>query len=52
MEVCEDPLLEAASSGQCSSSSESALSEADEGELGAMNGDKFSFGAMTLRNSL
>ncbi len=52
MEVCDDPLLEAASSGQCLSASEIALDESDEGELGAANGYKFSRGAITLRNSL
>jgi hypothetical protein len=52
MEVCDDPLLEAMSSGQCSSGSEIALYESDEGELGAANGYKFCRGAMTLRNSL
>jgi hypothetical protein len=51
IEVCDDPLLEAASSGQSSSGSEIALYEPDEGELGA-DGCKFSLGAMTLRNSL
>ena len=44
--LCNDPLLETASSGQCSSGSEIALYE------GAANGHKFSLGAMTLRNSL
>lgn len=52
MEVCDDPLLEAASSGQCSSGSEIALHEPDEGVLGAANASKFFLGAMTLRNSL
>jgi hypothetical protein len=52
MEVCGDPLLEAASSCQFSSGSEIALYESDEGELGAANGNKLSRGAMTLRNSL
>jgi hypothetical protein len=52
MEVSDDSLLETASSSQCSSGSESALCEPDEGESGIANGYKFSFGVMTLRNSL
>lgn len=50
MEVCGDLLLEAESSGQCSSGSEVALYDSDEGEVGTASVDNFSLGAITLRN--